>query len=208
MAGFGNIAGVPAASDLADMIRAVDYVIAQLSAMPPCDKKPSTWQPMFNALTKGYAGIRQTFTAWIATVPDALQTATPADAPQTLTGDLTAADRWGTMTRLMSAFIDLDRQLRAAGCAAPTYPAMPQPTRPDLDLELYNWSGQVLKKLGTAADWLTNPWVWAGAAAAALGLFYVVEVRPIVRTVSGAREARRLVGWKQDLARQREARRR
>ena len=90
--------------------------------------------------------------------------------------------------------------------------------------QLFDW-GANLQKSGCALQspntdpapdqpwWLTAVKYGSVAAAVLGGAYIVSEVaalipKPASQASAGAREARRLVGWKQDLARQREARRR
>lgn len=119
-------------SDLADLIRAVDYERGELEAWP----SPS---PLW-AEALSLAG-----SDWLTFRPQALASLTAPDALQVV------APCGETWWRGVLAFVEryrlIDRELRlATGGAGPAYADMPQATREDFDLEAFKFSDWVIRK--------------------------------------------------------------
>ena len=175
----GEVLGMHTVAELADLLAAERYQLAQFDAIKACpawaEADPAgygAWAAdVFDASAKLAAAI-ETAQSVVDFTPAAIASVTPARA---ISGPL---DLWQSLLDAAHPFVDLCRRFMVAGfCPMPSMAGMPQPKAPDLDLRAYIWTDAAAKKIESAAGALggTGKGILIGAACA-LGLFVFVKI--------------------------------
>jgi hypothetical protein len=186
----GTIAGVPTAHELWDLMMALDYQVAQLAlwqtgciaAWAKTDAaSANAWAAAFNKAVPAWVAEYEKEAAYVDGVIEG-----------SVSWDLyPSGSEWSAILDAFAPFHDLFRQAAAqTACAAPSFPATPQPTAPDLDLSTYLLAGRALAAVSSA--WTTTTIALTGLAvvAAILGVAYVTGQFAGVRRLARDRPVR------------------
>ena len=169
----GSIAGHATVAELADLVADQRFQLAALDKVKPC----AAWAAADPA---GYG-------AWAASLFDASAAMTrrleQADTIITITPDAVASvtpaqDMWDAILEAAKPFHGIMQTLGKAGYCTLDLSGRPAPKASDPDLKAYNWSGDALDDVKSAADSVksTTPWVALGiAAVGVLGLAVLVR---------------------------------
>jgi hypothetical protein len=171
----GELLGMHTVGELSDLRDALSYTVGQLTAAyNDCAEQ---WK----------AADASSHDAWKADFDQAIQRfGKDWDSADTLIEYLPdwapiGDETWNAIVSDIHAFTGLDRRIRTAGiCTGPTYPNMPQPSHSDIDLKLFNLSGDILSgvKEGAhaAAEALTSPVPWI-ALGGLLAIVVIAQLR-------------------------------
>jgi hypothetical protein len=183
----GEVLGMHTVGELSDLRDALSYTVGQLTAAynecaelwKAADAEShDPWKADFDAALQRFGRDWDAADLIIKTLPDWLpfSDAIPGVLPSA------ASSAWTAIVSDIHEFTDLDRRVRLARvCTGPTYANMPQPTHSDLDLKLFNLSGDILSgvKEGahSALSAITSPVPWIALG----GLLAIVLVSQLRR---------------------------
>ena len=154
----GTIAGAWTMGELRDLVAAEVYQLQQLADVEGCPAWAAADPQGFGEWAARVYDARKELQASIDyangilfVVPEAVMNITPTGATTFLT--IGAPNPWDRLIAAAHPFVDLLRQMNAAGfCKPPDMSGMPQPKAPDFDLKAYNWSGGALQSVANVAS--------------------------------------------------------
>jgi len=144
----GTILGKPTYAELADLVAVQRFNLAQLESVKECpawaDKDPVGFGAWAGQVFDAEATMNKALTdadAQIALIPEGLRDVTPVVAP------LGVTNAWDAILAAAQPFHALVATFTAkSGCAWPSG-TPPQPTAPDFDLKVYQWTGKALSAI-------------------------------------------------------------
>jgi hypothetical protein len=145
----GTVLGLPTFAELADLVAVQRFNLAQLDLAKPCPgwaaKDPlgyGQWAGLVYDATATMIKALDFADQQLALIPEALRAVTPVAA-----GSLFAPNAWDQILSAAAPFRALIATYAAqSGCPWPAG-SPPQPTAPDFDLKVYQWTGKALQSI-------------------------------------------------------------